>query len=276
MRKISWVYLHAVPFMVAFLGFTLGKISYTIYLPIWIGHDILMILAMRKLSLDTLANENPDIEKILSAFFLMAPWLLISMFFGLGPPPSTPEIWVATAWEQQLRYGILILAGILLILGFHFVKRIANRRGQMIYPDIGYTLLMIALPLFLLNMLFWGFYLTQYLQDYVADQTTDRPVWYNPMRSLFGMLSNLEVFLTYIATGLFCYAMKLTNLLRGFLASIFAWISFASAGIILISLFLDPYLAGIAYFLTIPAIPFIIPYYIGLGSLKIARGTTTH
>jgi hypothetical protein len=52
------------------------------------------------------------------AFFLIVPYLLISMFFGLAPPPDTTAAWVATTTEQQIRYIMLIIAGVFIALVF--------------------------------------------------------------------------------------------------------------------------------------------------------------
>ena len=47
-------------------------------------------------------EENSGLAK--AAFFFVVPWILISMFAGLGPPPETAVEWTATAKEQQARY----------------------------------------------------------------------------------------------------------------------------------------------------------------------------
>jgi len=96
-----------------------GYISYKIYLPIWIINVCLMLTASWILGLHVIKNH--DVEKkhvAIGAFFLIVPWILVSMFFGLGPPPETPTGWVATATEQEIRYIMLVIAGVFMAVGF--------------------------------------------------------------------------------------------------------------------------------------------------------------
>ncbi|HEY6437341.1 MAG TPA: hypothetical protein VIY47_12185, partial [Ignavibacteriaceae bacterium] len=112
-RNVSQVYLSLVPFLVFIFGLGVGYISYKIYLPIWIINVCLMLTASWTLGLHVIRNH--DIEKkhlAIAGFFLIVPWILVSMFFGLGPPPETPTGWVATETEQEIRYIMLVIAGV--------------------------------------------------------------------------------------------------------------------------------------------------------------------
>ena len=121
-RNVSQVYLSLVPFLVFAFALGVGYISYKIYLPVWIINVCLMLTASWTLGLHVIKNH--DVEKkhlAIAAFFLIVPWILVSMFFGLGPPPETPAGWVETTTEQEIRYIMLVIAGVAAV-GYSFAK----------------------------------------------------------------------------------------------------------------------------------------------------------
>ena len=123
-RNISLVYLSLVPFVTAVFGFGVGHISYTIYIPVWIVNVCVMVAAAWVLGLKVIKNNDTERKQLtLGSFFLIIPWILISIFFGFGPPPETAAEWVATAAEQQVRYSILIIAGVFIAFGFVFCDK---------------------------------------------------------------------------------------------------------------------------------------------------------
>jgi hypothetical protein len=101
-------------------GLGVGYISYKIYLPIWIINVCLMVIAAWILGAHIIRTH--DVEKknlVACASFLIIPWILISMFFGLGAPPfGKPSEWVTSATEQQVRYFFLLIAGVFIAFGF--------------------------------------------------------------------------------------------------------------------------------------------------------------
>src|SRR3954451_15232322 len=130
-RNLSQVYLSLVPVRVSAFGLIVGYISYKVYLPVWIVNVCLMVTAAWILGLHVI--RNPDAEKkqlAIGAFFLIVPYLFISMFFGLGPPPDTAAAWIATATEQQIRFIMLIIAGVFIAIGFAVLReKLKNTNG---------------------------------------------------------------------------------------------------------------------------------------------------
>ena len=109
-RRIGQIYLSLVPLWTFILAMGVGYISYKIYLPVWIINVGIMVIAAWILGLHVVRNHDTEKQQLaLGAFFLIVPYLLISMFFGLGPPPETVTGWVATATEQQIRCIMLIM-----------------------------------------------------------------------------------------------------------------------------------------------------------------------
>lgn len=201
------------------------------------------------------------------AFLLIVPWILISMFFGLGPPPDTAKEWVATATEQQVRYSMLAVAGIFVALGFTLLKEKLQSEDENYYSLLGSAAILIAIPLFILDMLFWGFTLTETFRAFVSTNAESLPQWSKPLRALFGMVSVVEVALTYLATLFFAISMNRVGFLSKTSSRIYVLISlFAFILIVLSAILPEPFItAGFA--VSIPAIPFLMPYYMGISLL---------
>jgi hypothetical protein len=266
-KKVSRLYLLLVPIIVIIIGFGLGRISYLYYLPIWFVNVCLMLLASWVVGLRVIKTKQSYLA--VGAFFLIVPIILVSWFFGLGPPPDTAKEWVATATEQQVRYFTLTVAGIFIVLGFTFLK-VKLRTVENYYSLLGIALIYIAIPLFILDMLFWGFTLTETFKIVVSTNADSLPPWLSPLSKLFGMVSVVEVALTYLATIFFAVALKRAGFLSNTSSIIYVLLSLVAFMFIVLSAFLpEPFItAGFA--VSIPAIPFIMPYYMGVSLLEKA------
>ncbi|MVM36766.1 hypothetical protein GO730_02280 [Spirosoma sp. HMF3257] len=86
----------------------------------------------------------------------LIPWAFIALFGSMGPPPTIAQSWVATATEQQIRYAILLGSGVLFTLGFASLRNQLKRAGEDLYSQLGMLLVLLAMPLFMLNMIYWG------------------------------------------------------------------------------------------------------------------------
>lgn len=262
-------YLLLVPVLTAVAGFGIGYISYKIYLPVWIVNVFLMVISIRILNgKSTTETQLGKKQKRISAMLLIAPWLLISIFFGLGPPPTTMLEWVNSAYEQELRYTFLIISGVLIATGFVLLRENLKTTAGSWYALIGCVFMLIAIPLFMLNMSFWRSFLTETYRITVGYERTGKPDWLLPAAKLFGSVSAVEVSLTYLATAAFARALYLANSLSKKSFRIYFIISLTAFVVVTMDLFsFDPSWEA-SYFLTIPAIPFLMPYYLGVNLLK--------
>jgi len=268
-QKLSLVYLCLVPLIVVAIGFGIGHVSYKIYLPVWLINACLMITAAWNLGGYHLKSYNREIkQQVITALLLFVPWLLFSIFAGMGPPPSTLQGWVNTAAEQQIRYTILIAGGILFALGSALLKVKLQAAGENLYSAMASAAINISLPLFIINMAFWGYYLTDAFRAFIQLGVAKRPDLYESIKSLFYVISIAEVLLMYLGTVLFAVSLKITGLFNPVACRYY--IIFGLAGMVLVVL--PPYWPepfGTAGFLVaIPAIPFIMPYLIGIHLLK--------
>jgi len=198
----------------------------------------------------------------IAAFLLVVPWMLVSMFFGLGPPPETPAGWVATATEQEIRYIMLVIAGVFIAVGFAALREKLKNTAGSFYAILGFSAIMIAIPLFIVNMIFWSAYLPELFSFMVTSGLEERPEWNNPVRAQFHLLAVVEVSITYLAVAAISAALRDAG-----------WLSkIASRICILISLvgFLTVVFFGHSSPFLIPAFPFLIPYYISISLLRRA------
>lgn len=269
--NISKIYLICIPFLSAVLAFTVGHVSYKVYLPIWLINSCLMIIAARILSGQySDINEDGRKGRIISGWFLIIPWIFISIFAGFGPPPSTIEGWVESAMEQQIRYLILVMAGILVTTGLILLGEEQKRSGEYLYSTLGRILISIAIPLFIINMTFWGSFLTESFKIFAASPLEKRPEWYLVIREQFIIVGLTEVTLIYLATSAFVMSLKSSGLLSSRSCKIYVIISTSAAVLNLLpSSFPEPF-ATISYLVSIPAFPFIMPYLIGINLLPRA------
>jgi hypothetical protein len=265
-RYLSAVYLILVPFLAAIFGFGVGHISYKIYLPVWIINVCLMVLAAWVLS----AQKNEAAEKkdvVVGALLLIAPWVFISIFFGMGPPPSTAREYAAAATEQQVRYAILVMSGVFIALGCALLWQRLKEAGENLYSLIGFTAIMIAIPLFILNMIFWGSYLVEAFKSFSNAPSAKRPDWYLPVRSLFSSISLVEVALIYLATAAFAVSLKVAKWFKPAACLIYIAISLLGMVLDILPSVLPESFAAVGFFVSIPAIPFIMPYFFGVNLL---------
>jgi hypothetical protein len=266
-RYLSAVYLILVPFLAAILGFGVGHISYKIYLPVWIINVCLMVLAAWVLS-GQLKNDDAEKKDVIAiSLFLIAPWIFISIFFGMGPPPSTAWEYAAAATEQQVRYAILVMSGMFIALGCALLRQRLKEAGENFYSLIGFTAIMIAIPLFILNMIFWGSYLVEAFRSFSNAPSEKRPDWYLPVRSLFSSISLVEVALIYLATAAFAASLKVAKWFKPGACFIYIAISLLGMVLDILPSVLPESFAAVGFFVSIPAIPFIMPYFFGVNLL---------
>jgi hypothetical protein len=271
-RNASQIYLTLVPFLAAVFGLGVGYISYKIYLPIWIINVCLMVTATWILGAHVIKAH--DVEKnhlVVCALFLIIPWMLISMFFGLGAPPfGKPAEWVASATEQDVRYFFLIVAGVFYAFGFAVLReKLKNTRGNL-YSLLGFIAIQIAIPLFLMDMTFLGFYVDKLYSIMAASGLEKTPEWGLPIANQFRFIPIIVVSLTYMATAAFAASLKAAGWFRPTACNIYIVISLLGFLLNVLPPSVPEPLATVSFIATIPAIPFLMPYLIGINLLKRA------
>lgn len=226
---------------------------------------LLMSIAVRTIG----RSKNEAIYR--STWLLIMSWALISVFAGMGPPPETAEGWAALAWEQQLRYCILIISGTMTTIGF--LKLYDTLKGGSAYrfAKIGRTMLLIALPLFIANMVYWGFFLTNVFIKYTQPGAPGKPEWLQIVSGIFTVVRMIEVTLIYLGTAAFAYALGLSGSLNRLACVIYISICLLCAILNLLPAGSSEPFATANYVSYIPAITLLIPYLIGVNLLHRSK-----
>jgi xanthosine utilization system XapX-like protein len=269
-RNISQVYLTLVPFIAAIFGLLVGYISYRIYLPIWIANVCLMMISVRTLVTPGFKNQTLEKKQLIAgALFLILPFFLISMFFGLGAPPyNKPLEWVASATEQQVRYFFLLTAGVSVAFGFALLKEKLKSTAGGIYAMIGFVAIQIAIPIFLINMTFWGYYLSKLYSIMAETGSIKTYDWALPMASQFHFVNIIVCELVYLATALFAVSFRIAGWFKPIASNVYLLISIVALLINIIPTNSPEPFSTINYIISIPAIPFIMPYLMAINIIK--------
>ena len=266
--RIGQIYLSLVPLWVGIFGMGVGYISYKIYLPVWIINMGIMVISAWFLGFHVIRNHDSEKKQLaLGAFFLIVPYLLVSMFFGLGPPPETIKGWVETATEQQIRYVMLITSGLFIVFGFSVLREKLKMTDGSFYSAIGFAAMMVAIPLFIVNMIFWSAYLPELFKMITASGVEKGPEWFRPIREEFNLLTNVEVAITYFAVAAFAASLRAAGWIGKTSSLTYAVISLV-AFLITVLPFSQQLLTIPFFIVTIPAVPFLMPYFMGINLLR--------
>ena len=227
-----------------------------------------MVISAWILGLHVIRNKDAEKKQLaIGAFSLIVPYLLISMFFGVGPPPETVNGWVATATEQQIRFIMLIIAGLFAFFGFAILREKLKNTGGSFYSAIGFSALMVAIPLFIVNMIFWSAYLPELFKIMTTSGLKKSPEWFHPVREEFNLLTPVDVAITYFAVAAFAASMRVAGWFSKTSSLIYIIINFIAFSITVLPF--SHQLLPIPFFIvTIPAIPFLMPYFMGINLLR--------
>jgi len=224
-RKLSYTYLLAVPLLTTALAFIIGHVGPQYYVPAWLLNAIIMLIAGRQLSCTI-----PD-ELNSSLWLLVFPWMLIAIFGGMGPPPNTYAGWAALAGEQITRFTFLIICGLSVTIGFIRLNEFLSGTPYSGFARIGKRMITIALPLFILNAIYWGYLMTYVFVTYTGHGALPKPAWVKPVSEVVTIIRIIEIELVYLATAAFAIALIGASLLSKTAGRIY--IIFAVLGVLL-------------------------------------------
>lgn len=271
-QVLSRVYLILVPFLAAGIALGFGHSSPQLYLPIWLAHAVLMAISVWCLGKNCFTNPDPEQKQLgIIALLVIIPWIGFTLFAGMGPPPVSIPEWVSTATEQQIRYALLIVGGILIIVGLALLANKLRQSGEQLYWLLGILALGIALPLFILNMAYWGSFLGESFTNFTATSIEKRPDWYLAMRALFTWISGVEVALLYLATAAFGLALQSASWFKSRACHLYVFFSLIGALLSVLPSFSFEPLVIATYLVSIPAFPFIMPYLMALNLLNLVN-----
>ena len=272
-KTVGYIYLCCIPVLTLILAFALGHITYKLYVPIWLLNFCIMAWAVR--ALGAKAFRAVEKEKRYLAYgssLLILPVCLLSILFGMGAPPGTIQEWVDTATEQKIRFDILLADGILIALGLSLIKLVLQEKGEKLYTQLGYTAIIIAIPLFFINTSFWHSFALQAFKIKIASGAPNKPQeWYSPAAQQTWIITIGQGLLTYFAVAMFASSLRQTKIFRPIPAVIYITFSvIAIVSILLFPLYPDATaFSGFPYYpFMIPAVPIMLCYYVGVNILR--------
>ena len=251
-------------------GLSTGYISYKIYLPIWLTNVLLMLLCIWNLGGYVLRTGDAAKKYLaICAVFFIIPTILTSMFFGLGAPPyESPKLWVASITEQRTRYYFLLTAGLFISFASAMLRQNLKKTGENLFSLLGYTAVKTAVPIFLINMTFWGFYLTKLYQGMVTSNAEITPEWLIPLRNQFYYINVIACALFYLGTAAFAISLRCTRLFRKNASNVYIFLSLSFFLLDVLPPWLPEPFATLNFIVSIPAVPFFFSYFIGVNLLK--------
>jgi hypothetical protein len=266
-RRLSYIFLCLVPLLA--IGFAGARalrvpgvyqvIGAVLFVPIVMAAWVLGARATRD-------GAESDQRLAFAGGFLIVPFALMALFWvGLGPP------WVATPHENVMRYLVLLVSSIAVSMGFVVLKEALGETGERTYSSVGFAASILAGAGYLIWMSFL-------IGTCIADLRDGKvPPAIAALSDVLEVLLDAACFLTYLATAAFAASFGRTRWLgrcatRAYVAlSIIAMLCLVIRGVS----FLNPSAAAAWYtqpgfVVGIPAIPFIMPFLLGVVLLRRA------
>ncbi|MFI5153106.1 MAG: hypothetical protein ACHQET_07200 [Chitinophagales bacterium] len=271
-RSLSQIYLKSIPFLTIIIGVAFGHTNYKIYVPLGILNACLMVFACRMLIASAIKKQDAAKNQlVLIGFLLIIPWMLLAMLAGLGPPPfSEPAEYVASGTEQQVRYSFLLISGMLIGFGFAILRENLKKTEEHFYSWLGLIAILMAIPLFVVNMAFYNSFFLETFRIVVSSGSNKMPEWFLPIKSAVVVVMVVEVALTYLATAAFAASLKAAGWFDKTASHIYITVGILSCISAVFSTFLPEPIATGCSIVCIPALPFIMPYFMGINLLKRA------
>jgi hypothetical protein len=267
-RRLSQIFLWLVPFVFGpLLIFVYRHSESRSYLIGGTALATVMLLAAWVLGASVVRKWSGEQRWLaLAGLLLIAPVALVSVFAGLGPPPQEPERWLATAVDQEIRYTLLLFAGLFAAGGFVVLRECLRQAGERIYSALGFAAMIISTALFVFYITGFTTVRLEALRQWAA--SGKMPEWHAPLRYHFWIVGVVEVALTYLATAAFAAALRSVGWLGKISSQVFVALSLVAVPLVALFPLYPSNLALPGSVLIVPAVPFIMPYLIGVNLLR--------
>jgi hypothetical protein len=214
------------------------------------------------------AGAEDEQRLVLAGGFLLVPFALVSLLWvGLGPP------WETTPSENVMRYLVLLVSSIAVTGGFIVLKDALSGASERLSSTLGFAAGLLAGAAYLIWM---SFVLGAYV---VRVRDGHMPATMDSLGDVFDVLLDVACVLTYLATAAFAASLgKLRWLGRG-AARAYVLMNFIAVLCLVMRgmSFPDPKALSTPWYTRpgfvagIPAVPFIMPFLLGVVLLRRAR-----
>ena len=267
-RRVSYVFLCIVPFLcfvvVGVRAFRLPGV----YQAVGVAYFAAIAIAAWTLSAGAIRADVQSRRLLgLAGTLLVTPFALIALLWvGLGPP------WVATAAENQMRYLVLIVMAASIAGGFVVLREALSEAGERFYATLGFAAIMLSGPLYLI----WNTFAFGY--SFAKGHAGGVPAALVALGDTFDVLLFVAGFLTYVATMAFAASLGRVQWLGRGATRAFMIVN----GVALLFLMIRglqypdpralsaPWYTNPGFVVGIPAVPFIMPFLLGVVLLRRA------
>lgn len=272
-RRVSYVFLCMVPVLAIIVAAPRALRVPGVYQAVGGLLFAVIVLAAWILGVRVIRTGGERQQRLaLAGGFLLVPFALVALFWvGLGPP------WDATPPENKMRYLVLLASSIAVSGGFVVLKDALSDAGEGYYSTLGFAAAMLAGAAYLIWMTFLlGVYVVKVRDGQV-------PASISALSDVFDILLDVACLLTYLATAAFAACFGRTGWLgRGATRAYVAVSLIASLCLVMRGMsFPDPAALSTPWYTRpgfvagIPAIPFIMPFLLGVVLLRRAGDEPT-
>jgi hypothetical protein len=266
-RRISFLFLCTAPFVtIVAAGIRALRVA-GVYQSIGAALFIAIAAAAWMLGLHAVRTDAKLQQRLaLAGGLLVAPFALIALLWvGLSAPPD------ATAPENQMRYLLLVIMSISVTSGFVVLWHALTDAGERLYSTLGLAANMQAGAAYLIWL---SFTLGSWV---VRNRTGEMPTASVSLGGVFQILLSVACFLTYLTTAAFAASLARARWLgRGAMLS---YVTVSAAAILLLAMGTlypnhtaasAPWYVRPTFIAGIPAIPWIMPFLMGVVLLRRA------
>jgi hypothetical protein len=268
LRRVSYVFLCIVPFL-SFVVVGVRSLRVPgVYQAIGVAYFAAIAIAVWTLSAGAIRADDQGRRLLgLAGTLLLTPFALVALLWvGLGGP------WQANAAENQMRYLVLIVMATAIVGGFVVLREALTEAGERFYATLGFAAIMLSGPLYLIwNTFAFGVF-------FAKEHVGEVPQALHSLDDIFDLVLFVAGFLTYLATLAFAASLGRVQLLGRRATRAFMIVN----GVALLFLLIRglhypdpkalsaPWYTSPGFVVGIPAVPFIMPFLLGVVLLRRA------
>jgi hypothetical protein len=267
-RRVSYVFLCIVPFLnFVVVGVRAFRIP-GVYQAAGVAYFAAIAIAAWTLSAGAIKADVQGRRLLgLAGTLLVTPFALVALLWvGLGGP------WQATAAENEMRYLVLIVMATAVAGGSVVLTEALSQAGERFYATLGFAAIMLGGPLYLI----WNTF--EFGAAFGKEHAGEVPAAIVSLGDVFDLVLFVAGFLTYLATLAFAASLGRVQWLGRRATRAFMIVN----GVALLFLVIrglqfpdpralsTPWYTSPGFVVGIPAVPFIMPFLLGVVLLRRA------
>jgi hypothetical protein len=265
-RRVSYVFLCIVPFLsFVVVGVRALRVP-GVYQAVGVAYFAAIAIATWTLGARAIRADAQDRRLLgLAGTLLVTSFALVALLWvGLGPP------WQANAAENQMRYLVLIVMATATAGGFMVLREALSEAGERFYSTLGFAAIMLSGPLYLIwNIFAFGAF-------FGKEHAGEVPAAIVSLGDTMDVLLFVAGFLTYLATAAFAASLGRVQWLGRGATRAFIIVTFVALLFLVIRGLrypngrVTPWCTNPGFIVGIPAVPFIMPFLLGVALLRRA------